>query len=80
MALEGLVEDEDIELVRNMLMKHVEYTKSSVAQKIVDDWLSYQPKFIKVMPKDYKRVLEAIKKAKAEGTSIDEAVMEAAHG
>jgi glutamate synthase (NADPH/NADH) large chain len=32
------------------------------------------------MPKDYKRVLAAIKKAKAEGTSVDDAVMEAAHG
>jgi glutamate synthase (NADPH/NADH) large chain len=51
-----------------------------VAEKILNDWASYQSKFIKVMPKDYKRVLEAMKRAKAEGTSVDEAVMEAAHG
>lgn len=79
-GIEALVEDEDIKTVKNMLAKHVEFTKSTVAQKILDDWQNYQSKFIKVMPTDYKRVLEAIKRAKAEGTSIDEAVMEAAHG
>ena len=78
--LEDLEDDEDIEQVKNMLTKHVEFTKSPVAKSILEDWKNSQSKFIKVMPKDYKRVLEAIKKAKAEGTSIDEAVMEAAHG
>ena len=79
-GIEELVEDEDIELVKGLLTKHFEYTKSTVAKKILDDWSSYQSQFIKVMPRDYKRVLEAIKRAKAEGTSVDEAVMEAAHG
>ena len=78
--LESLEDDEDIQMLKKLLTKHVEYTKSTVAQKILDDWQSYQARFIKVMPKDYKRVLEAIKRAKAEGTSVDEAVMEAAHG
>jgi glutamate synthase (ferredoxin) len=78
--LEELVEDEDNQDVRSMLTKHFAYTRSPVAEKILNDWASYQSKFIKVMPKDYKRVLEAMKRAKAEGTSVDEAVMEAAHG
>jgi glutamate synthase (NADPH/NADH) large chain len=58
----------------------VQYTQSTVACKILDNWSAYQSKFVKVMPKDYKRVLAAIKKAKQDGTSIDDAVMEAAHG
>ena len=78
--LESLEDDEDIQMLKRLLTKHVEYTKSTVAQNILDNWQSYQGQFIKVMPKDYKRVLEAIKRAKAEGTSVDEAVMEAAHG
>ncbi|MEM8843989.1 MAG: glutamate synthase large subunit [Pseudomonadota bacterium] len=78
--LESVEDEEDVKTLKMMLNKHVEYTKSTVAQKILDDWASYQSQFIKVMPKDYKRVLEAIKRAKAEGTSVDEAVMEAAHG
>ncbi len=78
-ALESL-DDEDVESVKALLSKHVEYTKSTVAEKILADWGNYQSQFIKVMPTDYKRVLEAIKRAKAEGTSVDEAVMEAANG
>jgi len=80
MVLLEELNEEDAKAVKEMLTKHVEYTKSSVAQKILADWSSYQSKFIKVMPEDYKRVLQAIKRAKAEGTSVDEAVMEAAHG
>jgi len=66
--------------VKALLTNHVEYTKSTVAQKILDHWSDYSSRFVKVMPRDYKRVLAAIKKAEAEGTSVDEAVMEAAHG
>ncbi len=71
---------EDKQVVKDLLTNHHEYTKSSVAENILDNWNEYQNKFIKVMPKDYKRVLNAMEKAKAEGTSVDEAVMEAAHG
>ena len=74
------LDEEDIVSIKTLLTKHVEYTKSSVAKNILDDWKNHTTKFVKVMPKDYKRVLAAIKKAEAEGTSVDEAVMEAAHG
>ncbi len=80
MVLLEPLDDEDVVAVKSLLSKHSEYTKSTVAEKILKDWANYQSQFIKVMPKDYKRVLEAIKRAKAEGTSVDEAVMEAAHG
>lgn len=80
MVLLEELDDEDVSVVKGLLSKHVEYTKSTVAQGILDNWSSNQSRFIKVMPMDYKRVLEAIKRARAEGTSIDEAVMEAAHG
>jgi glutamate synthase (ferredoxin) len=78
--LDQLEEDEDIQTVKTLLTKHVKYTQSNVAQKILDNWSKYQSKFVKVMPKDYKRVLAAIKKAKQENASIDDAIMEAAHG
>ena len=78
--LDPLEEDEDLETVKTLLTKHVQYTQSTVARKILDNWSTYQSKFIKVMPKDYKRVLAAIKKAKQDGVSIDDAVMESAHG
>jgi glutamate synthase domain-containing protein 3 len=78
--LEALNEDQDLDIVKTLLSKHVQYTQSTVAKNILDNWGDYQPKFVKVMPTDYKRVLAAIKKAKEEGTSVDDAVMEAAHG
>ncbi|MDH3609582.1 MAG: glutamate synthase subunit alpha, partial [Gammaproteobacteria bacterium] len=74
------MDDEDKSAVKALLTNHAEYTKSTVAKNILDHWSDYQTKFIKIMPKDYKRVLAAIKKAEAEGTSVEEAVMEAAHG
>jgi glutamate synthase (NADPH/NADH) large chain len=77
--LESMQKD-DVEAVKNMVTKHQQYTQSSVAQRILENWGEYQQKFVKVMPRDYKRVLEAIKKAREIGMSEDEAVMEAAHG
>ena len=78
--LEMVETDEDIAMLNGLLRKHVKFTQSTVAKKILDEWEKYSAKFIKVMPKDYQRVLNAVKQAKAEGRSEDEAVMEAAHG
>ena len=66
--------------MKEMLRGHVRYTQSTVAQKLLDHWKAAQARFIKVMPKDYRRVLEAISKARANGVPEDQAVMEAAHG
>jgi glutamate synthase (NADPH) large chain len=77
--LEGLNAD-DIEQVRDLLKRHVRYTNSTLAQKLIDRWKASQTKFVKVIPKDYKRVLAAITKARQDGVPEDQAVMEAAHG
>ena len=47
---------------------------------MLEDWETSLGKFVKVMPRDYKRVLEAAKDAEARGLPVTEAVMEAAHG
>jgi glutamate synthase (ferredoxin) len=78
--LDELIDDEDCQTVKTLLTKHINFTKSTVAKNILNNWDHYQSKFIKIMPKDYKRVLNAIRKAREMGTSEDEAVMEAAHG
>ena len=74
------LEQEDCQLIRSLLEKHLRYTHSPVAGRILDHWDQHQQHFVKVMPRDYKRVLEAIRTARAKGLSEDEAVMEAAHG
>ncbi|MBI3575110.1 MAG: hypothetical protein HY083_05610, partial [Gammaproteobacteria bacterium] len=78
--LEALAAAEDIELVKELLKRHAKYTGSTVAQKLLDQWKITQAKFVKVIPKDYKRVLAAIAKARQTGVPEDQAVMEAAHG
>jgi glutamate synthase domain-containing protein 3 len=55
--LETVVEDEDIVELREMLELHREYTGSTVAAHILDEWPQALRKFVKVMPSDYKRVL-----------------------
>ena len=60
-----------------MIERHFEYTESPVAERILADWAAYAPKFVKVMPRDYKRMLEAFAQVEAEGLSGDEAVMAA---
>jgi glutamate synthase (ferredoxin) len=41
------------------------------------DWKSFVPKFVKVMPQDYKRVLTSLKRVQSQGLTGDEAVMAA---
>ena len=76
-GLESLSDKEDLKVLREMLARHVEYTGSGKAKKILADWEDARRKFLVVMPKDYKRVLQAMKKVQSAGLSGEEAVMAA---
>ena len=58
--LEGLKDKDEIALLHNLVKNHFKYTESEIAKRILDDWSSNIKKFVKVMPTDYKRVLEEI--------------------
>jgi glutamate synthase (ferredoxin) len=60
-----------------MIQKHLDYTQSERARAILADWDKFVPKFVKVMPKDYKRMLACIERAQAQGLTGDEAIMAA---
>jgi glutamate synthase (NADPH/NADH) large chain len=77
--LEPLAEG-DAELVRGLVERHHVETGSAVAARLLADWDTAVPRFGKVMPKDYKRVLDAARLAEREGRDVNEAVMAAAHG
>ena len=77
--LEELDED-DFAWLHGMLTRHVEATDSVPGQRILSHWATERQRFVKVMPRDYKRVLEAIAEAEQNGTDVDEAIMAAAHG
>jgi glutamate synthase domain-containing protein 3 len=51
-------EDEDIEQLRSLIEEHYNYTQSTVAKKILDEWKVTLSQFVKVFPRDYKRVLQ----------------------
>ena len=76
-ALEKLDDPEEVEVVWKMIQRHQAYTQSTLAAKVLASWKQTVPKFVKVMPKDYKRILQAIKRVKDSGLSGDEALMAA---
>ena len=69
---------EDAIWLRDMLQAHVDATDSAVGQRILADWNGEMGHFTKVMPRDYKRVLQAIAEAEQRGANVDEAIMAAA--
>jgi glutamate synthase (NADPH/NADH) large chain len=75
-----VLDDEDIEWLRNVVTMHMELTGSPVAERILTKWHTNASKFAKIFPKDYKRVLEAQRDALERGEDVDEAVMAAARG
>jgi glutamate synthase (ferredoxin) len=72
-ALEKM-EAAEAEDIRQLIKRHADYTKSQKAFKVLALWEEMLPKFVKVMPKDYKRVLQALSKAQADGLSGDDAL------
>ena len=60
-----IVADEDEAQLKYLLSNHVRYTGSTVASALLGDWSSAQKQFRKVMPTDYKRVLEERKRQQA---------------
>jgi glutamate synthase (ferredoxin) len=63
--------------VRAMIEKHFAYTQSSRARQVLDAWEQMVPRFVKIMPKDYKRILSCIARAHGQGLTGDEAIMAA---
>ncbi len=76
-GIEKLEAPAEVAEVRAMIEKHYEYTKSVRAKQILDGWKQYLPKFVKVLPKDFKRMLACIDRAQAQGLTGDEAIMAA---
>jgi len=71
------IDDEDQNKLNKMIQNHLDYTESTVAQNLLDNWSESIAKFVKVMPNDYKRMVENIKRVTESGLSGDEAMMAA---
>ncbi|HXP59460.1 MAG TPA: glutamate synthase large subunit [Dongiaceae bacterium] len=75
--LERLEDPDELELVWKLIQRHQFYTRSSRAARILAHWPEMAPKFVKVMPRDYKRVLEALKRVQSAGLTGEQAIMAA---
>ncbi|MFA5057095.1 MAG: glutamate synthase large subunit, partial [Opitutaceae bacterium] len=76
-GVEKLENPREITEVRAMIEKHLAYTKSNRAREVLEAWAQMVPHFVKIMPKDYKRMLACIERAQAQGLSGDEVIMAA---
>ncbi len=76
-SLLRLTAQDEIELVWKMIQRHQTYTRSPLAARILADWKSQISKFVVVMPKDYQRVLQSLKRVQEAGLSGEEAIMAA---
>ncbi len=75
--LERLDDSREIDEINEMIQKHAELTGSLLAQRVLADWQHITQRFVRVMPKDYKRMLQAFHDMEAAGLSGEEAVMAA---
>jgi len=76
----GPLDAEDECFVRDRIEAHLKETDSAVAARLISNWTELASRFVKVMPTDYRRVLDAARKAEERGESVIDAIMESAHG
>lgn len=73
--LESLEDEEEIALLKGFIENHVRYTMSRYAQEILDQWNEKISQFVKVIPKDYKRMTETIRQLERSGMTHQEAAL-----
>ncbi len=67
----------DIAELKVIIERHLTYTKSNKAKLVLDQWDKMLPRFVKIMPKDYKKVLESIRRVEERGLTGDDAILAA---
>jgi glutamate synthase (ferredoxin) len=66
--LEPVFEDDDVTVVRHLLERHLRYTGSAVATRLLEDWALSIERFVKVIPREYKKAVEAARAKEAAAT------------
>lgn len=75
--LERVEESEEIEELRELIIRHTELTGSAAGARVLDQWADSLPNFVRVIPKDYKRMMEQIRKVEQTGLTGEAALMAA---
>ena len=76
-AITDVTDESDSAELRELIERHWQNTRSSNARRLLDAWEISVTKFLKILPKDYQRVLACIRKAHDQGLTGDEAIMAA---
>jgi len=74
-GLEQLEDAAEIDAVRRLVESHLHHTSSERARQILTEWSTSVQRLVKVIPKDYKRMLAAIGRAHEQGLAGEEAIM-----
>jgi glutamate synthase (NADPH) large chain len=75
--LQPLEDDAEIDEVKEMIRNHADLTGSLLASRILSNWEDNQSRFVRVVPKDYQRMMDAVKQAENDGLTGEEAIMAA---
>ena len=76
-SMDAVTDDYDAEELRGMIADHVRETGSELGQRILDDFVGYLPKFKKILPNDYARMLKLIAAFEEKGLTHEQAETEA---
>ncbi len=76
-SFEPLTSKYDISELKQMITEHVKYTDSVKGKKILENFEVYLPKFKKIIPHDYRRMLQTITQMEEKGLSSEQAQIEA---
>lgn len=73
--IEDMSDADDVKELKTMIENHYNYTNSTVAVNILANWDKEVSKFVKIIPKDYKKIVEVLKAEDAKGTDKEEALL-----
>jgi glutamate synthase (NADPH) large chain len=76
-SFESLTDKDEINQVKTLVQNHFNYTESAKANYVLENWEDVAKRFIKVIPHDFKRMIEKIEEEKAYGLTDAEAAMRA---
>ena len=76
-SIEGVTDKYEVSELKQLIMDHVNYTNSEIGKRILEDFEGYLPKFKKIIPKDYKKMMNMIVAFEEKGLSREKAAIEA---
>ena len=76
-SIEAVTDKYEVSELKQLIMDHVNYTNSEIGKRILEDFDGYLPKFKKIIPKDYKKMMNMIVAFEEKGLSREKAAIEA---